>query len=51
MKALQITQILDKKQSIKEEIKNFYNKLNKPILFGELGFPITVITLFLHIRY
>ncbi|WP_069681247.1 glycoside hydrolase family 113 [Clostridium taeniosporum] len=26
-------------QNIKQEIKNFYNKWNKPIFFGELGFP------------
>jgi hypothetical protein len=24
---------------VKEEIKNFYTKWNKPIFFGELGFP------------
>ncbi|OAA90653.1 glycoside hydrolase family 113 [Clostridium ljungdahlii] len=26
-------------QNIKREIKNFYDKWNKPIFFGELGFP------------
>jgi len=26
-------------QNIKQEIKNFYDKWNKPIFFGELGFP------------
>lgn len=26
-------------QNIKQEIKNFYDKYNKPIFFGELGFP------------
>ncbi|ADK14934.1 hypothetical protein CLJU_c18720 [Clostridium ljungdahlii DSM 13528] len=28
-------------QNIKREIKNFYDKWNKPIFFGELGFPKT----------
>jgi hypothetical protein len=28
-----------KHQNIKQEIKNFYDKWNKPIFFGELGFP------------
>ena len=28
-----------RKQNIKQEIKNFHNKWNKPIFFGELGFP------------
>ncbi|WP_242977672.1 glycoside hydrolase family 113 [Clostridium luticellarii] len=28
-------------QNIKQEIKNFYDKWNKPIFFGELGFPKT----------
>ena len=26
---------------MKKEIKNFYDKWNKPIFFGELGFPRT----------
>lgn len=29
-------------QNIKQEIKNFYDKWNKPIFFGELGFPKTI---------
>ncbi len=28
-------------QNIKQEIKNFYDKWNKPIFFGEIGFPKT----------
>jgi len=39
--ALQSTTIYDRKQNIKQEIKNFYDKWNKPIFFGELGFPRT----------
>lgn len=38
-KALQSTQIFNRKQNIKQEIKKFYDKWNKPIFFGELGFP------------
>lgn len=30
---------LIRNQNIKQEVKNFYDKWNKPILFGELGFP------------
>lgn len=30
-----------RKQNIKQEIKNFYDKWNKPIFFGELGFTRT----------
>ncbi|MGL5694126.1 MAG: glycoside hydrolase family 113 [Peptostreptococcaceae bacterium] len=33
------SQIYNREQNIKEEIKNFYDKYNKPIFFGELGFP------------
>lgn len=39
--SLQSTQIYNRKQNVKQEIKNFYNKWNKPIFFGELGFPRT----------
>lgn len=37
--ALESTTIYDRKQNVKQEIKNFYDKWNKPIFFGELGFP------------
>lgn len=37
--AIQSTQIYNRKQNIKQEIKNFHDKWNKPIFFGELGFP------------
>ena len=36
---MESTTIYDRKQNIKKEIKNFYDKWNKPIFFGELGFP------------
>lgn len=36
--AIQSTQIYNRKQNVKQEIKNFYAKWNKPIFFGELGF-------------
>lgn len=39
--AIESTQINDRKQNVKQEIKNFYDKWNKPIFFGELGFPKT----------
>lgn len=39
--ALQSTQIYNRKQNVKQEIKKFYDKWNKPIFFGELGFPKT----------
>lgn len=39
--ALQSTQRNNRKQNVKEEIKRFYDKWNKPIFFGELGFPKT----------
>lgn len=43
--AIECSQISDKgqvrNQKIKREIKNFYDKWNKPIFFGELGFPKT----------
>ena len=40
-KALESSTIYDRKQNIKQEIKNFYDKWNKPVFFGELGFPRT----------
>lgn len=40
-KAIESTTKFNRKQNIKEEIKNFYDKWNKPIFFGELGFPRT----------
>jgi hypothetical protein len=39
--SIQSTQIHNRKQNVKQEIKNFYTKWNKPIFFGELGFPPT----------
>ncbi|EKQ57442.1 MULTISPECIES: hypothetical protein [unclassified Clostridium] len=39
--AIENTQIYNRKQNVKQEIKNFYDKWNKPIFFGELGFPRT----------
>ena len=39
--AIESTQIYNRKQNIKQEIKNFHDKWNKPIFFGELGFPKT----------
>lgn len=40
-KALESSTKFNRKQDIKQEIKNFYDKWNKPIFFGELGFPRT----------
>ena len=40
-KSLESSTIYNRKQNIKQEIKNFYDKWNKPIFFGELGFPRT----------
>ncbi|MDR3594474.1 glycoside hydrolase family 113 [Clostridium sp.] len=40
-KALQSTTKFNRKQNIKQEIKNFNDKWNKPVFFGELGFPRT----------
>jgi hypothetical protein len=37
--AIESTQIYDRKQNVKKEIKDFYDKWEKPIFFGELGFP------------
>ena len=42
VKALNGTQIFDRKQNVKQEIKNFHDKWDKPIFFGELGFPRTI---------
>lgn len=39
--AINVSQRYNRKQPIKEEIQAFYDKWNKPIFFGELGFPIT----------
>lgn len=41
MNAIQSTQIYDRKQNVKQETKNFHDKWNKPVFFGELGFPKT----------
>lgn len=40
-KALVSSQRYNREQEIKEQVKNFYDKWNKPIFFGELGFPRT----------
>lgn len=37
--ALSKTQIYNREQNVKKEIQNFNSKWNKPIYFGELGFP------------
>jgi hypothetical protein len=37
--AIESTQSYNRKQNIKEEIKRLHDKWNKPIFFGELGFP------------
>lgn len=37
--AIQSTQAYAREQNVKEEIKKFHDKWNKPIFFGELGFP------------
>jgi hypothetical protein len=39
--AINSTQIYNRKQNVEQEIENFYDKWNKPIFFGELGFPKT----------
>ncbi|MPM48215.1 hypothetical protein SDC9_94939 [bioreactor metagenome] len=36
---LNSTRIYNRQQNIVKEIYNFYEKYNKPIFFGELGFP------------
>lgn len=38
-KSIESTEIYNRKQNIKKELKNFHDKWNKPIFFGELGFP------------
>lgn len=38
---LSSTQIYNRKQNVVEEVYNFYEKYNKEIYFGELGFPRT----------
>ena len=38
-KELHSTEIYDRKQDIITEIKNFHDKWNKPVFFGELGLP------------
>jgi len=40
-KAIECTTLYDRKQNVKQELKNFYDKWKKPIFFGELGFPKT----------
>lgn len=39
--SLNSSQRYNRKQEIKKQVENFYNKWNKPIFFGELGFPRT----------
>ncbi|WP_041707181.1 glycoside hydrolase family 113 [Clostridium cellulovorans] len=39
--SLYSTQIYDRKQNVVQEIKGFYDKWDKLIFFGELGFPKT----------
>lgn len=41
MNALVSSQRYLREQKIKEQVKNFYDKWDKPIFFGELGFPRT----------
>lgn len=40
--ALESTQIFDRKQNVKQEIKKFHQRWKKPIFLGELGFPRTI---------
>lgn len=42
VKALNKSQVFERNQNIKAEIENFYIKWDKPIFFGELGFPRTI---------
>lgn len=37
--AIESTQIYNRNQNVKQEIKKIHDKWNKPIFFGELGFP------------
>lgn len=39
--SLSASQRYNREQNIKEQVENFYSKWNKPIFFGELGFPRT----------
>ena len=39
VKYLYSTEIYNRNQNVVKEIENFYNKYNKEIYFGELGFP------------
>lgn len=39
--ALESTSKFNRRQDVKQEIKNFNDKWDKPIFFGELGFPKT----------
>lgn len=39
VECLKSSKIHNREQNIKQEIENFYNKYNKDIFFGELGFP------------
>ena len=39
--SLQSTQIYNRKQNVRQEIKKFHDRWNKPVFFGELGFPKT----------
>lgn len=39
--SLNSSQRYGRKQNIKEQVEKFYTKWNKPIFFGELGFPRT----------
>lgn len=40
--ALSSSQRHNRGQNIKEQVENFHNKWDKPIFFGELGFPRTI---------
>ncbi|MCF0147571.1 MAG: hydrolase [Clostridium sp.] len=40
--ALSSSQRYNREQNIKEQVGNFHNKWDKPIFFGELGFPRTI---------
>lgn len=40
-KSIQSTQVFDRNQNVKQQLKNFADKYKKPIYFGELGFPRT----------
>ena len=40
--SLSSSQRYNRGQNIKEQVENFHNKWDKPIFFGELGFPRTI---------